>query len=57
MEEEELRYIESQIFSHEAETLLESVIAIGCKISEAIECTAWIKTLKIPNHSPNSSPF
>ena len=54
--EEELRHIESQISSREAGTLLESVPALEGKISQAVECTNWIKTLKIPNPSPNPSP-
>ena len=45
-EEEELRHIKSLISSHEAGTLLESVLALGGKISQAVECTNWIKTLK-----------
>ena len=55
--EEELRHIESQISSHEAGTLLESVLTLGGKISQAVECTNWIKILKIPNPFPNPSPF
>ena len=55
--EEELKHIESQISSHEAETLPESVPAIRGKISQAVECTNWIKTLKILNPSSNPSPF
>ena len=54
---EELRNIDSQISSHEAGTLLESVLALGGKISEAIECTNWIKTLKTPNHSQTPLHF
>ena len=52
---EELRHIESLISSHEAGTLLESVPALGGKISQAVECTNWIKTLKIPN--PSQTPL
>ena len=55
--EEELRHIESQVSSHEAGTLLESVPALGGKISQDVECTNWIKTLKIPNPSQKPSPF
>ena len=45
------------ISSSEAGTLLESVPALGGKISQAVECSFnWIK-LQVPNPSPNPSPF
>ena len=46
--EEEQRHIESQISSHKAWTLLESVPAQESKISQAIECTTLIKNTKDP---------
>ena len=55
--EEELRHIERQISIHEAGTLLESVPALGSKISGAIECTTRIKTQIIPNHSQTPLHF
>ena len=55
--EEELKHIESQISSHEAGTLLESIPIIGEKFFSAIEYTTWIKTLRIPNHSQTPLNF
>ena len=45
------------ISSPKSGTLLESVPALGGKISQAVECSFnWIK-LQVPNPSPNPSPF
>ena len=45
------------ISSPEAGTLLGSVPALGGKISQAVEFHNFVDIIKIPNPSPNPSPF
>ena len=55
--EEHLIHHLSQISSPEAGTLLESVPALGGKISQAVERIISETKKKIPRPSPNLSPF